>query len=90
MCNEYVTPLFGKVNVRMQLLTHGREAASSASARNKLQKQIDIFKKKISDISVLERIVQKNSRYGFCRQSDVAGEMLKTASAAKAEGYPEP
>ena len=54
MRNEYVTPLFGKMNARMEFLTQERDAASSTSARNKFQKQIDVLKKKISELSAFD------------------------------------
>ncbi len=54
MRNEYVTPLFGKMNARVEFLSQEKEAASSTSARNRFQKQIDVLKKKISELSTYD------------------------------------
>lgn len=54
MRNEYVTPLFGKMNARIDFLRHDIEAASSASLRNKLQKQLDNLKKKLAELTAFD------------------------------------
>jgi type II restriction/modification system DNA methylase subunit YeeA len=54
MRNEYVTPLFGKMNARIDFLKHDIEAASSASLRNKLQKQLDSLKKKLAELTAFD------------------------------------
>jgi hypothetical protein len=54
MRNEYVTPLFGKMNARIDFLKHDIEAASSASLRNKFQKQFDGLKKKLAELTAFD------------------------------------
>lgn len=54
MRNEYVTPLFGKMNARIDYLKHDIEVASSTSARNKLQKQLESLKKKLAELTAFD------------------------------------
>jgi type II restriction/modification system DNA methylase subunit YeeA len=43
---EYVVPLTGKMQARIEMLEKDRDAASSTAARNKIAKQIESLKKK--------------------------------------------
>jgi type II restriction/modification system DNA methylase subunit YeeA len=43
---EYVVPLTGKMQTRIEMLEKDRDAASSTAARNKIAKQIESLKKK--------------------------------------------
>ena len=54
MRNEYVTPLFGKMNARIDFLQHDKDAASSTSVRNKLQKQLDSLKQKLAELTAFD------------------------------------
>lgn len=51
MRNEYVTPLMGKLAVRIELVTKGRDDATTGSAKNKLQKQLDVLLKKQHELA---------------------------------------
>ena len=46
MRSNYVTPLQGKFNARLDYLRTERDALDTASAKKKIQKEIDILKKK--------------------------------------------
>ncbi len=50
MRNEYATPLQGKFTARADYLQNEIDSAASASARNKLQKQLDILRKKQAEL----------------------------------------
>lgn len=50
MRNEYVTPLQGKMSARIDYLASEIDAATTTSARNKLQKQMEILKKKLAEL----------------------------------------
>ena len=45
MRNVFVTPLQGKLSARIEYVNQEIEAASTTSARTKLQKPVDILKK---------------------------------------------
>jgi type II restriction/modification system DNA methylase subunit YeeA len=46
MRSNYVTPLQGNISARIEFLDHEKNAATTASAQKKSQKQIDVLKKK--------------------------------------------
>ena len=46
MRSEYVVPLTGKIQSRIEMLTKDAEAATSTAARNKLNKEIEALRKK--------------------------------------------
>jgi len=46
MRSNYVTPLQGNISARIEFLDHEKNAATTASAQKKIQKQIDVLKKK--------------------------------------------
>ncbi len=46
MRSEYVVPLTGKIQSRIEMLTKDAEAAASTAARNKLNKEIEALRKK--------------------------------------------
>ena len=46
MRSEYVVPLTGKIQSRIEMLTKDAEAASSTAARNKINKEIETLRKK--------------------------------------------
>ncbi|MEA2083543.1 MAG: BREX-1 system adenine-specific DNA-methyltransferase PglX [Thermodesulfobacteriota bacterium] len=50
----YVTPLFGKFNARLEYLQNEWEAADTASAKKKIQKEIDAMKKKLAELSAFD------------------------------------
>ena len=50
----YATPLFGKFNARLEYLQNAREAADTASAIKKFQKEIDQMKKKLAELSAFD------------------------------------
>jgi type II restriction/modification system DNA methylase subunit YeeA len=54
MRNEYVTPLFGKMNARIDFLKHDIDNASSTSIGNKLRKQQDILKRKLAELTAFD------------------------------------
>jgi len=58
MRNEYVTPLQGKFSARADFLTHEIDAAATTSARSKLQKQLDVLKKKQTELSVFDDLLR--------------------------------
>jgi type II restriction/modification system DNA methylase subunit YeeA len=54
MRNEYVTPLQGKFSARAEYLSNEKDAATSTSARTKLQKQLDALKKKQVELAAFD------------------------------------
>ena len=51
MRSTYVTPLQGNFSARLEFLQNEKEAASTASAQKKFQKEIDALKKKQAELS---------------------------------------
>lgn len=51
MRGAYVTPLQGKLNARIEYLRNEVEAAGTSSARKKLQKELDMLKKKQAELA---------------------------------------
>lgn len=47
---EYVVPLTAKIAVRIELITKDAEQSSSVTARSKLQKQIEVLRKKQAEL----------------------------------------
>ncbi len=54
MRNEYVTPLQGKLTARVDYLISEKGKATSTSAENKIQKQLDTLKKKRTELAVFD------------------------------------
>ncbi|HWP91798.1 MAG TPA: BREX-1 system adenine-specific DNA-methyltransferase PglX [Thermodesulfobacteriota bacterium] len=54
MRSEYVTPLQGKLNARIEYLENEKESAKSASAQKKLQREIDLLRKKQAELSAFD------------------------------------
>jgi type II restriction/modification system DNA methylase subunit YeeA len=54
MRSNYVTPLQGKFNARLDYLKTEREAADKVSAKKKIQKEIDVLKKKQAELSAFD------------------------------------
>jgi type II restriction/modification system DNA methylase subunit YeeA len=54
MRSHYVTPLQGKMAARMEFLDHEREAAGTPSAQKKIQKQMDLLKKKQAELNLFD------------------------------------
>ncbi|MCK9175760.1 MAG: BREX-1 system adenine-specific DNA-methyltransferase PglX [Desulforhopalus sp.] len=52
--SAYVTPLFGNLHARLEYLQNEWDAADSASARKKFQKEIDDMKKKLAELSTFD------------------------------------
>lgn len=52
--SAYVTPLFGNFNGRLEYLQNEWEAADTASAKKKFQKEIDDMKKKLAELSTFD------------------------------------
>jgi type II restriction/modification system DNA methylase subunit YeeA len=52
--SAYVTPLFGNFNGRLEYLQNERDAADTASAKQKIQKEIDDMKKKLAELSTFD------------------------------------
>lgn len=50
MRSAYVTPLHGKLNARMEHLRNEIEAEATTSAKKKLEKQLELFKKKHEEL----------------------------------------
>lgn len=61
MRNEYVTPLQGKLAARMDYLANEIDAAATTSARNKLQKQLEILKKKQSELTAFDDLLRHHA-----------------------------
>ena len=49
--SSYVTPLQGNFSARLEFLQNEKEAAPTASAQRKIQKEIDVLKKKQAELS---------------------------------------
>ena len=54
MRSNYVTPLQGKFNARLDYLKTEREAADKVSAKKKIQKEIDALKKKQAELTAFD------------------------------------
>ncbi len=54
MRSNYVTPLQGKFNARLDYLKTEKEALDTVSAKKKIQKEIDILKKKQAELSAFD------------------------------------
>ena len=54
MRSAYITPLQGNFNARIEFLEHEKDAAATASAQRKIQKEIDILKKKRAELSAFD------------------------------------
>ena len=54
MRSSYVTPLQGKFNARIDYLRNEIEALSTASTQKKLQKELDLLKKKQTELSAFD------------------------------------
>jgi len=54
MRSNYVTPLQGKFNARLDYLKTEREAADKVSAKKKIQKEIDVLKKKQAELTAFD------------------------------------
>ena len=54
MRNAYVTPLQGNFNARIEFLEHEKNAAATASVQRKIQKEIDVLKKKRAELSAFD------------------------------------
>ena len=54
MRSNYVTPLQGKFNARLDYLRTERDAADKVSAKKKIQKEIDILKKKQAELTAFD------------------------------------
>ncbi len=54
MRSAYVTPLQGNFNARIEFLEQEKDAAATASVRRKIQKEIDVLKKKQAELSAFD------------------------------------
>lgn len=54
MRSKYVTPLQGNIIARMEYLGHEKDAATTASAQKKLQREIDLLKKKQTELQAFD------------------------------------
>ena len=54
MRSAYITPLQGNFNARIEFLEHEKDAAATASAQRKIQKEIDVLKKKRAELSAFD------------------------------------
>jgi type II restriction/modification system DNA methylase subunit YeeA len=68
--STYVTPLFGHFNARLEYLQNEREAADTASARKKFQKEIDGIKKKLAELSAFDDELRHYADKRICLNLD--------------------
>lgn len=61
MRNEYVTPFQGNFVARGDYLIHEIDATATTSALNKLQKQLDILKKKQAELAAFDDLLRHYS-----------------------------
>ena len=54
MRHEYVLPLMGKLTAQIEHATKERDAATTGSAKNKLQKQLDALLKKQHELAAFD------------------------------------
>jgi type II restriction/modification system DNA methylase subunit YeeA len=54
MRSSYVTPLQGNFSARMEFLQKEKDAVTTASAQKKIQKEIDVIKKKQTELSAFD------------------------------------
>jgi Eco57I restriction-modification methylase len=59
MRTEYVIPLIGKVQARIEHLKHDIAATTLTSHRNKLQKEHDALRKQLAELAPVERTFEK-------------------------------
>jgi type II restriction/modification system DNA methylase subunit YeeA len=52
--SSYLTPLQGNFSARYEFLQNEKDAAASASAQRKIQKQIDVLRKKQTELSAFD------------------------------------
>lgn len=58
MRNEYVIPLQSKLAGRIGYIDKERESATSSASRNKLQKELDVLKKKQTELSTFDDLLR--------------------------------
>lgn len=56
--SAYVTPLQGNFNARIEFLEQEKDAAATASVQRKIQKEIDILKKKRAELSAFDDVLR--------------------------------
>jgi len=54
MRSNYVTPLQGKFNARLDYLRTEKDALDTVSAKKKIQKEIDVLKKKQAELTAFD------------------------------------
>ena len=52
--SHYVTPLQGNITARIEFLDHERDASTTASAQKKIQKEIDLLKRKQIELKAFD------------------------------------
>jgi len=52
--STYVTPLQGNISARLEFLQNEKDAAATASAQRKIQKEIDILRVKQTELSAFD------------------------------------
>jgi len=52
--SNYVTPLQGNISARIEYLDHERDSSTTASAQKKIQKEIDLLKKKQIELKAFD------------------------------------
>lgn len=70
MRSEYVVPLTGKMQSRIEMLEKDKDAASSTAARNKIAKQIESLKKKHVELLAYDEKLRHYADMRICLDLD--------------------
>jgi len=70
MRSSYVTPLQGNISARIDFLGHEKDASTAASAQKKIQKQIDILKKKQLELKAFDDELRHYADMKICLDLD--------------------
>jgi type II restriction/modification system DNA methylase subunit YeeA len=70
MRSSYVTPLQGNISARIEFLMTEKDATTAASAQKKIQKQIDILKKKQLELKALDDELRHYADMKICLDLD--------------------
>ena len=81
MRSNYVTPLQGNFSARIEFLEHEKDAATTASAQKKIQKQFDVLKKKHVELKTFDDELRHYADMRISLDLDDGGKTSTTASS---------
>ena len=68
--SNYLTPLQGNISARVEYLDHERESSTTASAQKKIQKEIDLLKKKQIELKAFDDELRHFADMKICLDLD--------------------